>query len=207
MPLSGGRSLSPYATTLLFPPLTEPQPLWLGPQTDNGELDGRPDAPSRGFHVKPPADDLPAFRVAAEAPAPSGLRGEVGGLTSFEYTPKTDFAPYVGAGSTNVFRPADGSRSPLSFLDRKAWDAGPVAGELNSPHASTLPWSANLATLDGQNPAGSGAFRPLAYGPPWAEASSASSLGGLAEPPARAAPMLSRIFFRELLEGKILPRR
>lgn len=193
MPLSGSGSLSPYATTLLFPQLAEAQPLWLGLQTGNGELDGRPDAPSPGFHVKPPADDLPGFRVGAEASRHSALQNDVGGFTSFEYAPQSNAASYIGTGSTDGFRPAEDSRSPFSFLDRKSSDASSASGKPNSPYASVLPWPAAPSTLRVRNSAGSGAFSSLTYNPPWDKASLGSFPGHVSGPAVRTLPIMPGI--------------
>lgn len=118
----------------------------------------------------------------------SDLPNGIGGRTSFNYNPNIDIAPYFGTGAT-----ADDCRSPFSFLHRKVLNAGQGAGELNSRYAPTLPWSANLPTPNAENPAGSRAFGPLAYGPSRARASSASLPGNLPGTVSRQSPSVTLV--------------
>lgn len=193
MPFSDGGSLSPYATSLLFPRPAELEPLWSDLQAYSGELDGRPDAPSPGFHVEPPVDNPPGFRVAADASVQSDLLDDIGRLMSFEYNPKADIAPHIGIGSTPRFLPTEDSRRPFSFLNRKSSDAGSASGKPNSPYASVLPWPAAPSTLRVRNSAGSEAFHPLIYSPLRDDTSLGSFRGNLSGPAAPSVPMLPGI--------------
>lgn len=193
MPFSDNGSLSPYATSLLFPRPAELEPLWSDLQAYSGELDGRPDAPSPGLHVEPAVDNPPGFYVAADASVQSGLLDDIGRLMSFEYNPKTDVAPHIGIGSTPGFLPTENSRSPFSFLDRKSSDAGSASGKPNLPYASVLPWPAAPSTLRVRNSAGSGAFSPLTYNPRWDKASLGSFPGHVSGPAVRTLPIMPGI--------------
>lgn len=190
MPFSGGGSLSPYASSLLFPRPAELEPLWSDLQAYSGELDGRPDTPSPGFHVEPAGDNPPGFRVAADDSVQSGLLDDIGRLMSFEYNPKADIAPHIGTGSTPGFLPTKDSRSPFSLLDRKSSNAGSASGKPNSPYASVLPWPAAPSTLNVRNSAGSGAFSPRNYSPPWDKASLSSFPEHVSGPAVRTLPIM-----------------
>lgn len=64
IPSFGSGSL-PQFTSLLFPRLTEPQTMWLGPQGHIGEPEVTPGTSLPGLHhFKPPANDPPGFRIA-----------------------------------------------------------------------------------------------------------------------------------------------
>lgn len=64
-PFDGG-SLPPHATSLLFPPMTEPRSSWPGLLDDGGELDAGLDGSLPGFRVEPSTGDASTSRIPGD---------------------------------------------------------------------------------------------------------------------------------------------
>lgn len=134
----GRRPSPPYAISLLFPRLTEPQGVWAGPQGNDRELEVPTDTTLLGFDVMPP-DDPPGFRIAADNSGQNGSPSDL--LTSFGYDPGADVVPPAGIGSHAALRPAEDHRSPFEFLDRRHLNNNPIPsfdGGPLSPHAASF---------------------------------------------------------------------
>ena len=111
IPSFDGESLPPLPTAPLFPQMTEPQLLWPSLQGYDGDLGTRPETPVPGFHVEPPADDTPGFRVVADGPT-QGAFEVTPQIGPFEYGLRTDAAPPIEPGSDYMSRPADNGVHP-----------------------------------------------------------------------------------------------
>lgn len=140
IPSFGSGSLPPFATSLLFPRLTEPQTMWPGPQGHVGEPEARPDTTVPGLHhFKPPADDPPGFRVAADGSVRSGSPNDPN-LWPLGYDPHADVTLPTGINSDALHPFQDGS-NPFDLLSRQRLNTDPIPsfdGGSLPPHATSL---------------------------------------------------------------------
>jgi hypothetical protein len=140
IPSFGGGSLPPVATPLLFPRLAEPQTMWPGPQGYIGEPEARADTSAPGLHhFKPPADDPPGLRVAADGSVRNGSPNDPN-LWSLGHDPHTGVTPPTGT-SSDALRPfADGSNL-FDLLGQQRSNTDPIPsfdGGSLPPHATSL---------------------------------------------------------------------
>jgi hypothetical protein len=141
IPSLGSGSLAPFAASLLFPRLTEPQTMVFGPQGHVGEPEARPDRSVPGLHhFKPPADDPPGFRVAADGSVRNGSPNDPY-LWSLGYDPHADITLPTGI-SSDALRPFRDGSNPFELLDQRRVNTDPVpsfdGGSLPSHAASLL---------------------------------------------------------------------
>jgi len=127
VPSFHGRSLPPYATSLPYLRMAEPQFSWLGVHGYGSELGSQPDTPL------PPIDDLPGLRVAADSSA-HGTLPATPQIAPFEYGLHTDAASPIGTLRTPVREALDQIKkihagfgvSPNSLFDRQGSNTGSV---------------------------------------------------------------------------------
>jgi hypothetical protein len=140
IPSFGSGLLPPFATSLLFPRLTEPQTRWSGPQGHVGEPEARPDTSVPGLHhFKPPADDPPGFRVAANGSVRNGSPNDFN-LWPLGYDPHADVTPPAGI-SSDALRPFQDGSNPFDLLSRQRLNTDPIPsfdGGSLPPHATSL---------------------------------------------------------------------
>ena len=140
IPSFGSGSLPPFATSLLFPRLTEPQTMWPGTQGHIGEPEARPDTSVPGLHhFKPPADDPPGFRVAADGSVRNGSPNDPN-LWSLGYDPHTDVTRPTGI-SSDALRPFPDGSNLFDLLGQQKSNADPIPsfdGGSLPPHATSL---------------------------------------------------------------------
>ena len=140
IPSFGSGSLPPFATSLLFPRLTEPQTMWSGPQGHVGEPEARPDTSVPGLHhFKPPADDPPGLRVAADGSVRNGSPNDPN-LWSLGHDPHAD-AMLPTIISSDVLRPFRDGSNPFDVLGPRPANTDPfpsINGGSLPPHATSL---------------------------------------------------------------------
>lgn len=125
IPSFGSGSLPPFATSLLFPRLSESQTMWSGPQGHVGEPEARPGTSVPGLHhFKPPADDPPGFRVAADGSVRDGSPNDRN-LWLLGYDPHADVTPPTGI-SSDALRPFQDGSNPFDLLGRQRLNADPI---------------------------------------------------------------------------------
>jgi hypothetical protein len=100
-----GASQQPHAAAPLFPQMTTPQPLWPSLQGYGGDFGTLPETPVPGFHVEPPTNNPPGFRVGSDGSVQDTLPDN-SKIMSFGYDPQADAISSV---SGNARRPS----SPL----------------------------------------------------------------------------------------------